>query len=265
MGLLSAAARVGALPGGREVRYRRLVAESDERRGDTAPSGTGEPIALTPTLAMMDKVDLSTVDWSEVADQLVCRGWTRLARAVAPPTLGVLEQAASEPWFSLPETEAGVRQAGLACHRAVEESADVVRSLADAICAGIDGAHAPDAAGLPAFNHAEWCRAEMGQKFITPHRDPDTAGGVIAVLTIGGRAVFRVWDLDASLADAQSHPELATAWETEAGDLVLMVSGGWPLPTSRCPIHEAESPLAGDRLTLTLRHNKGGYGADYFS
>jgi hypothetical protein len=213
----------------------------------------------------MDRADLSTVDWSEVADQLTSRGWVRLARVVAPPTLDALEHAASGPWSPLPETEEGVRQAGFACHRSVDESADVVRSFADAIHHGIDSAHTPDAARLPRFNHAEWCRAERGEKFITAHRDPDTAGGVIAVLTIRGRAVFRVWDMDGPVADAQRYPELAIAWETESGDLVLMVSGGWPRPTSRCPIHEAESPLKGDRLTLTLRHNKGGYGADYFS
>jgi len=45
---------------------------------------------------------------------------------------------------------------------------------------------------------------------------------------------------------------------------VLLRGGGWPTPTSRCPIHEAQSPAAGERVTLTLRHNKGGYGADYF-
>lgn len=88
---------------------------------------------------------------------------------------------------------------------------------------------------------------------------------MIAVLTIEGQAVFRIWDLAGSLADAQRHPELASVWDTEAGDVVPLVSGGWPLPNSRCPIHEAESPRSGDRLTLTLRHNKGGYGGDYFS
>jgi len=50
-----------------------------------------------------------------------------------------------------------------------------------------------------------------------------------------------------------------------AGDLVLMQSGGWPRPDDRCPIHAVDSPPSGSRLTLTLRHNKGGYGADYFT
>jgi hypothetical protein len=213
------------------------------------------------------KVALSDIAWNKVMDQLASRGWARLVRAVAPHALEALEQAAPGPWSSLPETEgsAGVRQAGLAHHSAVDEAAGVVQSMADGIRAGIDGVESPGVAPLPTFNHAEWCRAETGQKFITPHRDPDTAGGVIAVLTIRGRAVFRIWDLDGSLADAQSHPELATSWESEDGDLVLMRGGGWPLPTSKCPIHEAESPREGDRVTLTLRHNKGGYGADYFS
>jgi hypothetical protein len=213
------------------------------------------------------RVDLSGIDWAEVVDQLTSRGWARLRGAVVHDALEALEHAAPGPWSSLPETEgsAGVRQAGLACHSAVDEAADGVRSLAEGICAGIESAVIPGVALLPVFNHAEWCRAEKGQKFITPHRDPDSAGGVIAILTIHGRAVFRVWDLDGSLADAQGHPEFATAWETEHGDLVLMRGGGWPLPTSMCPIHEAESPREGDRVTLTLRHNKGGYGSDYFS
>jgi hypothetical protein len=213
------------------------------------------------------RVDLSDIGWAEVVDQLTSRGWARLREAVAPDALEALEHAAPEPWSSLPATEgsAGVHQAGLVCHSSVDEAADGVRSLAEEICAGIDGLDIPCIAPVPMFNHAEWCRAERGEKFITPHRDPETAGGVIAVLTIHGRAVFRVWDLDRSLADAQSHPELAATWETEDGDVVLMQGGGWPSPTSRCPIHEAESPLEGDRITLTLRHNKGGYSSDYFS
>jgi hypothetical protein len=65
-------------------------------------------------------------------------------------------------------------------------------------------------------------RAWRPTQFITPHRDPDTAGGVIAVLTIHGAAVFRVWDLEGSVAQAQAQPELAAEWETEDGDLVLL-------------------------------------------
>jgi hypothetical protein len=140
-----------------------------------------------------------------------------------------------------------------------------VAKLAEAIRVGLDGACKGDVAPLPAFNHAEWCRAERGQKFITPHRDPHTAGGVIAVLTIRGQAPFRVWEIDGSHADAERHPELATSWVTADRDLVLLRGGGWPTPQSTCPIHEAQTPMSGERMTLTLRHNKGGYGADYFT
>lgn len=215
----------------------------------------------------MDRqVGLGNIAWGEVVDRLTSPGWTRLVRAVDPPTLRALERAAPGPWSSLPGSEgsAGVRQAGLSSHSAVDRAGDLVRSIADRIKASIDAA-SNGIAPLPAFNHAEWCRADKGRMFITPHRDPQTAGGVIAVLTIRGRAVFRIWGLDGSLADAQGHPELATSWRSDHGDLVLMRGRGWPLTTSRCPIHEAESPLEGDRVTLTLRHNKGGYGAEYFA
>jgi hypothetical protein len=107
---------------------------------------------------------------------------------------------------------------------------------------------------LPMFNHAQWSRADAGHKYITRHRDPPTAGGVIAVVTIRGRALFRVWE------GAGAHE-----WETGDGDVVLLRGSGWPTADAICPVHEAESPLAGDRVTLTLRHNTGGFGADYFS
>lgn len=210
---------------------------------------------------------LAGVDWNAVTLQLVVRGWVRLERAIDARFSAELRDVAPGPWTSLPETEggAGVRQRGLACHSDIDGAADAVRSLASAIRAGIDGAGYPDVPPLPAFNHAEWCRAERGEKFITPHRDPDTAGGVVAVLTIHGQALFRVWEGGgSSLAEAESHPERAEEWETDDGDLVLLSCGGWPTSKSRCPIHEAQSPLAGERMTLTLRHNKGGYGSDYF-
>jgi hypothetical protein len=207
------------------------------------------------------------VEWGRVVRQIASDGWARITAAVPPDAGAALERAAPGPWSSLPETEggAGVRQAGRACHHPVDRTAGVVHTLADAIVAGIDGARIAGIDPLPAFNHAEWCRAEEGRKYITAHCDPDRAGGVIAILTIRGRAVFRVWDLDGPVSEVRRQPERATAWETEAGDLVLLRGGGWPRPASRCPVHEAESPREGDRITLTLRHNTGGYGADYFA
>ncbi|HEV2071731.1 MAG TPA: hypothetical protein VGR26_18255 [Acidimicrobiales bacterium] len=213
------------------------------------------------------RIDLRNLGWSEVVDQLMSRGWVRLRGAVSSDASEALEHAGPGPWHSLPETEgsAGVRQAGLACHSAVDQAPDVVRLLCGEIKSGVDSATGTSVAYLPAFNHAEWCRAESGEKFITAHRDPDTAGGLIAVLTARGRAVFRIWDWDGPSREVHNNLDRATEWESDDGDLVLMTGGGWPLATSRCPVHEVESPASGDRVTLTLRHNKGGYGADYFS
>lgn len=207
------------------------------------------------------------MDWETIVSELRGRGWARIERAVEEGLAAELETAAPGPWTSLPATEggAGVRQAGLACHAEVSSTSGVVGELAEAIRVGIDGAREGDVPPLPAFNHADWCRSERGAKFITPHRDPSTAGGVIAVLTIWGQATFRVWEIDGSPADAERHPELATSWVTADRDLVLLRGGGWPTEQSRCPIHEAQSPISGERMTLTLRHNKGGYGADYFT
>lgn len=214
----------------------------------------------------MSRRDLD-VHWDMVVSALRTRGWARIERAVEADFAVQLEAAAPGPWTSLPTTEggAGVRQAGLACHAEVNATSGVVAQLAEAIRVGIDGASERDVPLLPAFNHADWCRSERGEKFITAHRDPSTAGGVIAVLTIRGQAPFRVWEIDGSPRDAERHPELATSWTTADRDLVLLQGGGWPTPQSRCPIHEAQTPTSGERVTLTLRHNKGGYGADYFA
>jgi hypothetical protein len=215
---------------------------------------------------MARPVDLGGIEWDVVVRDIVTRGWARVARAVARGDCAALEHAARGPWISLPETEggAGVRQAGLACHSGVDRADEAVWSFAAAILAGIDGAGVPGVPSLPAFNHAQWCRAERGQNSISPHRDPDTAGGVIAILTIRGCAPFQVWDIEGNLAEAQRHPELATGWDTSDGDLVLLRGGGWPTSSAKCPIHEARSPRDGDRVTLTLRSNKNGYGSDYF-
>jgi len=212
-------------------------------------------------------VELAEIGWEDVVLDLRERGWTRIGRAVAPATSAALEDAAPGPWLPLPATEgdAGVRQAGLACHCAVDRAAAVVQSLASSVRARIDDAREAHVPRLPAFNHAQWCRAEDGEKFITPHRDPDSAVGVVAVLTIRGRARFRVWDVGASFAGARQRQVGATEWDTDDGDLVLLRGGGWPTAASHGPIHEVESPPGGERITLTLRSNAGGFGADYFA
>ena len=85
-----------------------------------------------------------------------------------------------------------------------------------------------------------------------PTVDPAAYGGV-AVFTLFGQALFRVWDADGEAAE----------WETGSGQLVLMRAAGWPQPDSRCPLHEVEPPRDEERMIMTLRHNTGGAGAGY--
>jgi hypothetical protein len=98
-----------------------------------------------------------------------------------------------------------------------------------------------------------WGKTLDGRSFISRHRDPPTAGGVIATVTLRGRAKFRVFDEDEAIE-----------WETEDGDVVIIRGTGWPTESSVCPLHEAES-IDTERFTLTFRHNTRGPGADYFN
>jgi hypothetical protein len=133
------------------------------------------------------------------------------------------------------------------------EAAAVVRELAAAVTEQL-AYGAPELPPLPSFTDVSWTRDVDGALFITPHRDPPTAGGVIAVVTLYGVGRFRVWD------DEGQHE-----WETESGDLVLLRGKGWPTEDAECPMHEAAPPVSGGRMILTLRHNTGGPGADYFA
>ncbi len=72
-------------------------------------------------------------------------------------------------------------------------------------------------------------------------------------MTLWGQARFRVW--------SETQP---TEWVTGNGDLVILRGNGWPTEDSTCPIHEAESPVVGDRMIMTLRFNTRGPDASYF-
>jgi hypothetical protein len=160
-----------------------------------------------------------------------------------------------------------VRFGGLSAHEAVAQSAPSVRAFARSLTDGINSATPSDTTPIPSFNHAEWATTTPdGIGFITPHRDPPTAVGVIAIATLEGVARFCVWDESASdLTPAQHRDDTAHQWDTADGDLVILRCHAWPSADARSPVHEARSPIAGPRRTLTLRHNVNGYGADYFA
>jgi hypothetical protein len=147
-----------------------------------------------------------------------------------------------------------VHQSGLACGVSVNRADAVVRHFGAAIRESLTNALPLGLSPLPPFNIVTWNRSQDGIGYITAHRDPPTVGGAIAIVTLWGRAVFRVWN--------EQQP---TEWITGDGDLVIIRGNGWPNEDSVCPIHEAESPIEGDRMIMTLRYNKGGPDADCFN
>jgi hypothetical protein len=148
-----------------------------------------------------------------------------------------------------------VRQNGASTGCFFDRSATTVREVGLTICGAISKARPRDAPEVPCFNEVRWHKSQAGDGHsITAHRDPPLCGGVIAIVTLFGRATFRVWET-----------EEPVGWETNDGDLVILRGNGWPTESSLSPIHEAESPAAGDRMIVTYRYNKGGPGADYFA
>lgn len=199
---------------------------------------------------------LQDVDWRAVAERLDGDGWIRLRQAIDGRSCTRLLAAAPTTWTALAHSRT-VRQSGFHCGAFVEHAGTEVNALAASIQDGIDGCGSLPP--LPAFNEAEWSR--MG--YITAHRDPPGVGGVIAIVTLSGNAPFRAWpgDADPRVDDGAPDP---VEWETEDGDLVLVRGAGWPRPDLRCPVHEVEPPRD-RRAVLTLRHNAGGPGADYWA
>ena len=201
----------------------------------------------------MRETGLDAVDWTGAATSLIDNGWIRLAGAVRGRTCARLIEAAPGEWAPLPEVEMDVHQGGFSCGVFFDRAASEVQEFGRTVCDSLTKAR-PDLPAVPCFNEVQWGRSHDGVGYITAHRDPPGAGGVIAIVTLRGRAVFRVWQ--------GSRP---TEWETADGDLVILRGNGWPSESSLCPVHEAESPRVGDRMTMTLRHNTRGPGGDYFA
>jgi hypothetical protein len=215
-----------------------------------------------------DETGLEAVEWSVVVQALAGPGWIRLQSALSAGTCARLIDAAPATWSPLRETEGPgghVRQGGLSCHAEIAYSDPIVRSFAQSICDAINVARSPEVPALLPFNDAQWGTSNDGVGYITAHRDPPGAGGAIVTVTLRGHARFHVWDDNTDLPPAQHDHALGHEWETGDGDLVLLRGVGWPTEVSRCPVHDVESPVIGDRMTLTLRHNQSGYGGNYFA
>jgi hypothetical protein len=193
------------------------------------------------------------VDWSGAVKSLTGDGWVRLEGVVDGRTCARLVSAAPATWQAETETIGDVRQSGLSCGVHFERSDSIVRRFGVTICDSLTNALSPGMSPVPLFNVATWNKPQNGVGYITAHRDPPASGGVIAIVTLFGQARFRVWN---GLQPIE--------WLTGDGDLVFLRGNGWPTEDSVSPLHEAESPLEGDRMIMTLRHNKRGPDAGFF-
>lgn len=200
---------------------------------------------------------LSAVDWSSAVQAVIDRGWCRVPGAISAAQADRLRQAAPPPWYSLPHNEGGgtVYQAGWGTFSALEDADLPVRAVAQSLVMNLIGAAPAGCPSLPAFNEVSWTRYPEGEGHITGHRDPPGCGGVIAIVTLAGTAVFYI---------GTSRDRCIDSWQTTRGDLVILRAFGWPAAEARCVEHGVEPPPAGQRLIMTYRHNRGGAGADYF-
>jgi hypothetical protein len=179
---------------------------------------------------------------AETARELVSRRWTVVRKALTPATAATLVEAAPATWRDeASPTGGGVTFSSSVTGLAVADSPQEIRHVAAEILEGVDA---------PAFNEVSWNKYAPGDGHISMHRDPPGAGGIIAVFTLYGDAIFTVED--------------QAEFPVAAGDLVLLAGNTWPNEEDRCVRHAAGKPLNGERMILTFRHNLNGAGASYF-
>lgn len=208
----------------------------------------------------MDDADglFHAVNWSPVVQAVIGSGWCRVPGALSAGQAGRLARAAPGPWHLLPHHEGGgaVYQAGSATGSFLDDAGLLVRMMARSLRTRLMNAAPVGCPELPEFNEVSWTRYPEGEGHITGHRDPPGCGGVIAIVTLTGTAAFYI---------GSSRERSIDNWRTARGDLVLLRGFGWPATEARCVVHGVEPPPAGQRMIMTLRHNRGGAGADYFS
>jgi hypothetical protein len=130
---------------------------------------------------------LEVIDWFAVAGELGDGGWVRLRAAVNEEARTVLTEAAPPTWSLLPEIEGRVRQGGWSSGVFFDHAVLSVQEFGRNICEELNAGarHLP---AVPLFNEVQWGRSQEGMGFITAHRDPPAAGGIIAIVTLTGRA-----------------------------------------------------------------------------
>ena len=158
------------------------------------------------------------IPWDDAVLELASRGWARAPEAVDEVLATRLAEDDGRQWHVAGE-EGAVRQHVIGSYRPLLEAQPIVRAAGEALVTGLSTAAVGKGLPVvPAFNEATWGRYPSGAGHITAHRDPPAYGGVLAVFTLYGHALFRAWDDSGE----------AMVWDTGPGQIVIMRGAGWP-------------------------------------
>ena len=209
--------------------------------------------------------ELLVFNWASVSESLANFGSARLKGALGSDLVQHLIGTERPPWHPLPGDEGVVHQSGFGSYMVLADAAPLVRGLGESIVRELTDAARQSLPAIPEFNEVSWTLYPAGTGHITTHRDPGAYGGIVAIATLLGRATFRIWsgEVLGTPADVLVGDIPPTQWDAAAGDLILLRGNGWPTPTARCPMHEADTPPDGERIIVTFRHNTRGAGAGY--
>ncbi len=190
-------------------------------------------------------MDRCVAAWPRVAAELVTPGWSR----TRVEELAGLDRPADLDWRPLARGSR-THQQGAGAHAALAAVSYPVRQFAAALTAEL--AAAARSIGHPAppeFNEVSWSRYPAATGRIALHLDPADFVGVIAIVTLEGRARF---EIESAVDDTHER------WTTQAGDLVLLRGSQWPGDGDGRPRHGAGPPIDGPRRILNLRTNVNG-------
>ena len=182
-------------------------------------------------------------------EELVTRGWVRLAGHLDRDECTALAKPTTLPWSRMAPKVGAVTQHGWFAQVPFQEAPPPVQTLGSLLQTTVS---AELDQKLPDWNEVTWQRYEPGCGHIDPHRDQAYYKGLILIVTLSGEAEFTVFE-------SRDPPVMLDRWTTGGGDIVLLRGADLGAPGVRCPLHGVAAP-ASDRLTVTLRHNERGYG-----
>jgi len=182
-------------------------------------------------------------------EELVTRGWVRLAGHLDRDECTALAKPTTLPWSRMAPKVGAVTQHGWFAQVPFQQAPPPVQTLGSLLQTTVS---AELDQKLPDWNEVTWQRYKPGCGHIDPHRDQAYYKGLILIVTLSGEAQFTVFE-------SRDPPVMLDRWTTGGGDIVLLRGADLGAPGVRCPLHGVAAP-ASDRLTVTLRHNERGYG-----